>query len=254
MKHVERRLLESLVRSIVTEALSWKALAAATFDSGNMRTAIIYRPSELVKVYNSQDKEAPGDYITGLAEAIDAAKVIVGFIEIAPPNSSEKCANAWQVKYSAGPKYGDLVYGLGFAMTPTGWLMPDRAKGLVSPSATKRWTKISKKAEEAEDEKGEKSHKGKIPLDDPNKPGPFTPDKFDDCERLQRTAAFGGPDPVLDAAYAAEGWEKAELERLKAAHKETFDWIGQDSKEVLEALTTAGDAFFRKTYDAANMV
>jgi len=96
---------------------------------------------------------------------------ILGMIMIKRPDPKKgKCNGAWEVKQSAGPGYGKLVYAMGYHMSGqegSGWLMPDR-EGLSSP-ARGAWKGVRKK--------GGKSK----PLDNINHKDPdFKSDAFHD--------------------------------------------------------------------------
>lgn len=231
-------LVERVMRRLLTEGKEeWlpdiKQLAAYVSNNNSVyggKNVTIYDVNKLFKLMHLDIQEA-------------AMGAVVGYISVAP--SKNPCNGAWEVRYSAGPDLGKLVYGMGFALTPNNRLIPDRQ--YVSDDAYKGWSK--QKA---------KSNVEKIPLD--NYKNPTTPDPSDDC-------AVHGPgdedcdsrdsDP-LNHAYVGPSWSKSVLSTLEAAHLETVKKIvskkhppalGQIYAEEFEDyLPNAGKAFFRRVF------
>lgn len=87
---------------------------------------------------------------------------IIGMIRIEKP--LHPCNGAWEVKNSAGPGQGKLVYAMGYFLSPSGKLIADRFS--VSRKAQNSWKRVRKKSE------GE-------PLDDID--NRKTPPESDDC-------------------------------------------------------------------------
>lgn len=87
---------------------------------------------------------------------------MIGMIVIAPPKNP--CNGAWEVRLTAGPGQGKIVYAMGYKMSPSGKLIADR-KSLSRP-AQNAWKQVVKKSS------GE-------PLDDVSNPKNNDPN--DDC-------------------------------------------------------------------------
>ena len=107
----------------------------------------------------------------------------VAFIQIVKPEWD--CADAWEVVLVAGD--GKYAYGMGYALAPSGILMPDRQ--LVSKPARAAWLGQYQAGRES------------IDLDDYQ--APKTPPVWDDCKVYKN-------DPekfILNRAYTASGWE-----------------------------------------------
>lgn len=122
-----------------------------------------------------------------LYEAFEAA--IVGVVEVgAIDEDNGQCLGAWEVKGVAGPGLAEVLYGIGFALSPTGLLSPDRRT--VSKKAARVWERQFAMGRE------------RVAFE------PFSGGGAASCMRYRDKA------PALDFAYRAEGWEKAMLRRL----------------------------------------
>ena len=177
------------------------------------------------------------------ARSIEGA--IRGLIQIREPNNP--CWGAWEVIASAGPGGADIsrtIYGLGYALSPSGIIMPDRKS--VSAPAKSAWERVAAKG-------GRKV----LPLDDISLPveqrrTPDFPD--DDCELYRGKSK--GTDPnknsQLQNAYAATGKEKGMLGYLSAAHESFLEDLKREDPrlpKMLELYLTKGiQPFFRHHY------
>lgn len=142
-----------------------------------------------------------------------------GYIEIhkADSRGHGRCYDAWEVGFSAGPRIGELLYGLGFALTDNGKLTPDRKS--VSPGAQRRW-KIE----------GEKRLFTKN-FDDVT--DPKTKPEYDDC--IIHDDSEGKDPEVLNHAYHELGWERGMLEKLRKQHARLKKYM------ITNAMTPEGE-------------
>jgi hypothetical protein len=157
------------------------------------------------------------------ASNLDAHRIIRGYTSIKQP--SEPCNGAWEVKGSAGPGYGKLVYGVAYAASPTGILMSDRKS--VSEPAQAGWKR-------ARDQRISKE------LDDFEEPK--TPDPSDDCEVYKAPGR-----EFLNRSYEVQGWENDVLVQLKRAHQRFCDenkLSYEEQKRFQAALVDGGHDFF----------
>lgn len=124
---------------------------------------------------------------------------VKGYMEIQKADTlgMGKCYDSWLVKFSAGPKIGELLYGLGFAITDNGKLTSDRRK--VSPGAFRRWSIESG------------SRKGSAQFDDVS--DPKTKTTYDDC-----TVFYDERAGILNRTYNEVGWERSTLESMQKMH------------------------------------
>lgn len=168
------RLLREAIRRIISEEASKEKLGFRQTKYHDALIGVAYKINaveEALADYTwDEDKSAVKD---NFEKALEDA--IVGMILIAP--SSGPCAGAWEVKHSAGPGYGKLVYSMGYHMAPNGRLIADRSS--LSSDAQDAWLKVRKKSEG-------------IPLDDMYAPDDEkkTSDESDDCE-LWRVSSTG---------------------------------------------------------------
>jgi hypothetical protein len=171
---------------------------------------------------------------------------VLGMIEIGPPSGRGSCAGAYVVRFSAGPGYAKQLYGSAYALSPSGLLAPDRHS--VSPEAYASWSKVAS------------SRRKRVKLD--SDVDPTTPDSADDCEihgPQDNDCAWDHRDPApLNAAYAAEGWEKSMLAGLKKNHdaflralssQGSYKGFGESFKDALES---AASDFFNDAYTGAS--
>jgi hypothetical protein len=137
-----------------------------------------------------------------------------------------------------------MVYGIGYALSPTGILTPDRDDDNVSDFAFAGWSKQS----------GRKS----IPLDNeyPGKNPQRTPNEERDDARVHVWRKQEGEwrgDDVVDRAYAAEGWEKPMLSKLTQNHSQfitSFRDLGVNlsTADLLDGLSLLGNQYFGGVY------
>lgn len=153
---------------------------------------------------------------------------IVGRVRVTEPENP--CWDAMMIASIAGP--GKLMYGLAYALSPSGLLISDRDS--MTADAVSAWGNMSAK-----------SSRGKKKLDDVT--DPKTPEPEDDCALR--------PEEFLNYAYESEGWERGVLSSMQAEHEQLVKRLttgGDISRgDVERSLMTAGHEFFQKQLDAA---
>lgn len=188
------------LRRIIREALDeGGVLAAAVREHDDFASAIVYSVNDLVSVVESEP--------TDLSDAFYNNNVSRGYIRITRPD--KPCNGAWEVTSAWGPGIGKTVYGLGFALSPTGLLMPDRLG--VLPPAVAGWKKQTGRTMKALD-----NHKHPPKGTDPFHDAHHTEDPTDDCRMNKDGIDF------LNYSYEAQGWEKGMLDSMVARHEETM--------------------------------
>ena len=170
------------------------------------------------------------------AKAIEESIVAFISLESARSLGVGPSRDGWVVKSSVGPGYGQLIYGLAYAASPSGIIVPDR--DYVSDSAFSSWTKAFAKGRHE-------------PLDDID--NPQTPDPNDDSKFHTKTDidCKKGRDPkVLNYAYHGEGWEKEMLRSLSSKHDsmiKSIDSLYITKAEIERVLLSGGNSYFLDT-------
>ena len=220
------------LRRIIREALDASGgFAAAVRRADDQASVVVYSQDDLLTALAAE----PDD----MGEAFYKRAVIRGYIQIAKPDQIAKldksCNDAWEVHSVWGPGIGEMIYNLGFALSPTGLLMPDRLG--VSPRAVARWEK----------EGGRRVMK---PLDDFKHP-PVNPerknfhdrhhtdDPSDDC-RMNKDGI-----DILNYSYEAQGGEKDMLNSMVTRHEETMTGVSSP-EDVEDALFDSARRKFRE--------
>jgi len=139
-------LLEKIFRRILKESSEEKSDLAALVNSGDEQgSAIIYLKSKIEEALENEKDVTDSGLLGNM-------KAIVGYILVKKPESysiaDEPCNGAWEVNKSWGPGYGKLVYDMGYALSPSGILIPDRTR--VSAKAQMGWIKASAKYKKEE--------------------------------------------------------------------------------------------------------
>lgn len=216
------RIYKRLLREASLEGVDTTGLAAIIDDTGRVSTAVVYDISSIEELSGPEYKISNDS--------------IVGFVQIAAPRGAP-CRGAWQVKGIAGP--GKIVYGLAYAMSPTGLVVPDRSE--VSSSASDAWKGYAAKTDP----------KNILPLDDADHPKRgtdkhhdkyHTEDPNDDCYTAHT-------EDHLNAAYRGPGGELSLLNKLKSSHLELMNKLsteGKNTADLEEAIIVAGHAMFDK--------
>jgi len=224
-----RRLIREVAETVQTEqersskdaafhSLMDRTAVYVESAKGQVRSAVIYDTEHGKHPYNLSKDDILFDVIKGV---IDISK------PVSKPVSRQEmpCLGAWEVISSAGPKYGKMVYGVGYALSPNGVLMPDRSS--VSTSARGGWTSSFSRGETV----GQ--------LDDWE--NPKTPEPEDDCWVHNEDGA-----PYLDYAYSVGSERSMEIFRtLEANHKRYMEQLGDyDSKAFIRKLNKHSQEFF----------
>lgn len=242
------RILRDFVRHVIMESAdSHGKLAAYAFMSGHQeRSAVIYDSGVLSSTVNpirslldaARFRSPTNPAVQGLTSFL-SKEIVRGMIVVGSPVDG-KCNGAWQVLNSAGPGLGKIVYSVGYALSPTGRLIPDR--GSVTDAARSGWDA--------------QATKGRIrqPLDDKkhrhNEPGNeyHTDDPSDDCGVYLRDPRW---DPTnLNYSYDSMGDERGILDALMKRHEETMSvrWTEDERRELEAALNVAGLKFFSRHF------
>lgn len=223
-------LLESVYRRILAEgsAPDVSGLAAYVYDGGDGPAAVVYRIDDAwaeiqtIKAGRGQGRPSPS---------------AVGHVELEA--LTKGYSGAYKVGITVGPGIGKVIYGLAFALSPTGKIVSDR--WMVSPEARAGY------------EKALRSGRPATPIDDEeHNPSHFhsaahTPDPSDDG-KLYR--GYDG-DPVLDMVYGSEGWEKPMLGRLTHEHDNLVQQLTSSQRQdFYDALTAGAEKLFSRHYKA----
>lgn len=234
-------ILREYIRQVVKESQGGTSnLAALVAQTDSGATATLYDTHAL-------EKRLPD--LKALVRAWDRLpavhllrdEVVKGYIEVGEPDGRGPCRSAWEVKRSAGPGLGATVYGVGFALSPKGLLIPDR--GYVSPGARAGWGKQASKRK-------------RYPLDSTAYHNPdgsaaglhphHTDDPADDCATYDREDR-----EHLDYAYEVRGDEGGILDALTAEHERTMSQVvPPDMTDAFDyLLDNAGQSFFLTHFD-----
>ena len=193
-----KHIIESIYRRLLSESampdISNLAVKAEYNEQGG--DAILFKvDEESLEIL----KGVALNKLTGTSLARDG--VIVGMISIS--KSSYPCWDAFEVNESAGPGYGKILYGLAFAMSPSGRIMSDR--NMVSKAARAGWAKASQS-------------RTALQFDDVG--DPKTSSKEDDCE-----VYTGKKGEILNVALEEQGWERAMLDKLVSRGEQVIDTL-----------------------------
>ena len=201
------------LRRIIREAIDGSdVLAAAVRAHEDQASVVVYSADDLLSTIELK----PID----LSDAFYNNNVPRGYIRITEPD--KPCNGAWEVTSAWGPGIGKTIYGLGFALSPTGILMPDRLG--VLPPAVAGWKKQSGRTMMALD-----NHKHPPAGTDPFHDAHHTADPNDDCRMNKDGIDF------LNYSYEAQGGEKGMLDSMVARHEEAMAGVSSP-EDVEEAL------------------
>ena len=230
LEAVYQRLLKKSAPSVTDLAVTIEVLGAQS-------SATVYSPSSLTRVFESG---AYPTFATGSVKnyrALQKFDVIRGYVMIDRPDMP--CNNAYEVKMSAGPGIGKVIYGVAFALSPSGILIPDRMS--VSSLAQRGWSAQVDRRKKKPLDDGEHPAKGADPFHDAH----HTKKSTDDCD------THTGLD-FLNYSYESEGWEPGLLRTMKKNHKAMMAWIDANadvpSADVEAAIMYYGPDFFEEKY------
>ena len=235
MNTIIKKIVGRVYSRLLSESVSTSNRAALVDNGSRSKRAVIYNISRLM-----QYVKAGGDF-NNPEDVVDYG-IVEGYIMIEKP--SQPCNRAWEVKFSAGPRLGKIVYGVGYAMSPSGALISDRDN--VSNTARMGW----RRAYDSET-------RPKKPLDDfrhpPEDANEFhrdhhtADDKSDDCKTYYK------PLPHLNYSYSSEGWEKPMLRSLEAAHDGVITMLAEINMGLPLIFTrrifAAANHFFDTNYE-----
>lgn len=234
---------ERVMRRLLIESAFGKVAGLGAFVTGEGydKAAFLYDTNMLIDYlrYGEEFIDKPieleelSNRPTSRKEAVD--RILKGYIKIG--GSANSCQGAAIVAYAAGPGYGKELYGVAYAMSPTGLLAADR--GAVSNSAGRAWAKA------ADSGRGRRKFDDRYHRHSEEGNEYHTDDPKDDCSlHFDRDH--------LNYAYEAEGWEKGLLDYLTAQHEETMLDLTSSAKmraQVEELLSSvARNEFWRRHY------
>jgi hypothetical protein len=151
---------------------------------------------------------------------------IVGYGIFSRPDKGE-AYGAYEVTHVAGPGLGKIIYGIGYALSPRGLLMPDRHA--VSPDAEKAWKKAS-------------TERKSLKLD-ALPPKNKTKNPEDDAELHNEKGK-----EHLDFVYQSQGWERSMANKLisrgEASLKDLSDDVDRDINALRHVFMSGGKQFF----------
>lgn len=218
------------LRRIIREAagsaqLNTDELAAMLTENDNGAKVVVYHPMPIENMM----RKLPGDVVDRSPELMAKLKeYMVGWVQVVKPK--DPCWDAMMIASIAGP--GKLMYGIGYALSPSGLLISDRDS--MTNVAVSAWRNMSAKGT-----------RGKKKLD--NVTEPETPDPADDCVVLK--------DDFLNYAYEAQGWEMGVLETMNDNHEAVIARVTKGGilsrDEVEKVLNEAGLSYWRTRYRAA---
>lgn len=133
-------IVRAVYRRLLQENQQMNKFAAYVVKADSESTAVIY-DVKIVKDAIESGKDLSD------AGVVSNLNCVVGYISVKEPEGlyglEEPCNGAWEVTKSWGPGLGRIVYDTGYALSPTGILMPDRSS--VSKSAQRGWLSAPKK-------------------------------------------------------------------------------------------------------------
>jgi hypothetical protein len=134
---------------------------------------------------------------------------------------------------------GKLVYGLAYALSPSGLITPDRSN--VSLAASSAWKNYAERYATSNPE-------NMLPLDDADHPPTGTNKHHDQhhTEDPQDDCYTSHAEDHLNAAYRSPGGETALLDRLRKNHT-SLNVPAEDSGYIESALLDAGFKKFDET-------
>lgn len=220
-----RSLLKNYIRRVIKEASSpgdYSSLAAHVARSATGAAAFIYDPEVIKGIDPTLSRD-------DLEMAVSSG--LRGLMKVAAPRPGKgNCNGAWEVTGSWAKNKGSdgrMVYGIGFAMSPSGILMPDRMS--VSQSARGGWGGLASKgfpSEPLDDWKHEKCGAGGLNTHTPA-------DSSDDCY------VHGDPkEPHIDRTYEHPGRDAwlTTLAAMEANHEDTMKLLASNDNELRKKL------------------
>jgi len=226
-----RRLLREYIRSVLLESSPDESgLAALVKRDGDEIEVVLFKYDFL---YSAMSRRKPDEDIFNFLKN-NILESVVGYGVFAKPTEGE-AYGAYEVTHAAAPGFGKILYGMGYGLSPSGLLMPDRDKNAVSPDAEQAWKRASS---------GRKSLK----LDD-LPPNNKTKNPEDDA-KLHNVPGR----EHLDYAYEEQGWEGSMTKKLiakgEATLKELSEDVNRDINVLRHVFMAGGRNFFATQYSA----
>lgn len=230
-----KNILKEYVREVLKESVDPTGFAAfigESFFNPDAKEAVLVD----LKKFDAAFKETKKKH--SLFTDLDAVKKaaresVVGYISVGPPLRGNAWG-AWEVTRSAGRGYGKIIYGIGYALSPNGLLMPDRSS--VSDEAKAAWQKASKSRDS-------------LQLD-AMPPENRTDTKQDDTDLHDEEGH-----EYLDRAYKEQGWEKSMLSSLISSGDALEEKIrkilkGKRVDSAIGAFLSAGGSLFGRQFNS----
>lgn len=226
-----KRLLREYIRSVLLEsAPDESGLGALVKQEGEEIEVVLFKYDFLYAAMSRRKTDE--DIFNFLKNNIFDS--VVGYGVFTRPEKGE-AYGAYEVTHAAAPGLGKILYGMGYGLSPTGLLMPDRDKNAVSPDAEQAWKRAST---------GRKSLKL-----DALPPNNKTMNPEDDAVLHDVPGK-----EHLDRAYKSQGWEKSMTINLtskgETTLKELSDDVNRDANALRHVFMTGGRNFFANQYRA----
>lgn len=200
-------ILERIYRRILSEAGApdVSAYGAVVVEDADLRTASIYdlvSAEGVLRGWTTLD-EGDGDELQAALEG-----TIVGYVEISEPK--DPCWDAYKISGIIGP--GKLVYGVAYALSPSGLIIPGRND--MTPQAVAAWKGMASKVTAGNSERKVLPCNGEGLRED---------------------------EDALNYAYGGEGWETTALAGMERQHWALRKRFGRQGGTLLDdVLMSAG--------------
>lgn len=133
-------IFESVLKRLLHES-SQRDLALVVKDRGHHIDCALYDAQAMLDLLHRLSFSAPEDELMRSTKS-----AMRGFVRVAAPGRSlGDCAGAWEVSKIAGPGYGQILYSVAAALSPSGLIMTDRF--VLSPAASSSFKKWSSSRE-----------------------------------------------------------------------------------------------------------
>ncbi len=224
-----RSLLREYIRSVLIESSPDESGLGALVNQDDDGIEVILFKYDFL--YSAMSKRKPdADIFDFLKNNIFDSIAGYGFF-----TKPEKGAayGAYEVTHAAAPGLGKVLYGMGYGLSPTGLLMPDRDKNAVSSDANQAWKRASSSRKSLKLDALPPNNKTKNPEDD--------------------AVLHGVPGKEhLDFAYKAQGWEKSMTNKLiskgETVLKDLSDDVNRDINVLRHVFMAGGTNFFENQY------
>jgi len=227
LRRVMRKLLREYIRAILTEAAPDESgLGALVKQSGEEIEVVLFKYDAL---YAAMSKRKPDEDVFNFLKG-NIFSSIVGYGVFSKPTKGE-AHGAYEVTHAAAPGLGKVLYGIGYGVSPSGLLMPDRHA--VSMDADQAWKRASRDRKSLKLDDLPPNNKTKNPEDDA---------ELHDVPGKEH----------LDYAYQSQGWERSMTNKLiskgETALKELSDDVNRDANVLRHVFMSGGKQFFSDQY------